>query len=95
MVPHSGAPSRAGQLRPLNQPRQIEIEIERHRPVALIEASQRHRIEQIQDTWVIDDEWWRDPISRQYFQVVLEGGVIRTIFHDRTSDTWFAQRYQG
>jgi len=61
--------------------------------VALIDPPHRYRIEQIQDTWIIDDEWWRDPISRQYFLVLLEGGIVRTIFHDRTSDTWFAQHY--
>jgi hypothetical protein len=93
MVSHSRTPSRAGQLRPLNRPRRIEIVVERERPVTLVEGSKRHRIETIQDTWIIDDEWWRDPISRQYFQVVLEGGIVRTIFHDRTSDTWFAQSY--
>ncbi|MDQ4044551.1 MAG: hypothetical protein M3173_03765 [Chloroflexota bacterium] len=93
MVSHSGTPSRAGQLRPLNHPRQIEVVVERGRPVTLVDRSHRHRIEQIQDTWIIDDEWWRDPISRQYFQVVLAGGIVRTIFHDRTSDIWFAQSY--
>ena len=93
MVSHSRTPSRAGQLRPLNQPRQIEVVVERGRPMTLIEAPHRHRVEQIQDTWIIDDEWWRDPISRQYFLVVLEDGIVRTIFHDRTSDTWFAQSY--
>ncbi len=93
MVSHPGTSSRAGQLRPLNQPRQIEVIVEGNRPAVLVDPPHRHRIEQIQDTWIIDDEWWRDPISRQYFQVLLEGGMVRTIFHDRTSDTWFAQSY--
>ena len=93
MVSHSRTPARAGQLRPLNQPKQIDVVVERDRPAVLIDRSHRHRIEQIQDTWVIDDEWWRDPISRQYFQVLLEGGTVRTIYHDRTSDTWHAQSY--
>lgn len=93
MVSHSGTPARPGQLRPLNQPRRIEVVVEHDRPVTLIDPPHLHRIEQIQDTWIIDDEWWRDPISRQYFQVLLEGGIARTIYHDRTSDTWFAQSY--
>jgi hypothetical protein len=93
MVSHSRTPSRAGQLRPLNQPRRIEVVVERERPVTLIDGQDRHRIVQIQDTWIIDDEWWRDPISRQYFQVVLEGGIVRTIYHDRASGTWHAQSY--
>ncbi len=67
--------------------------VERERPTVLVDGLHRHRIEQIQDTWIIDDEWWRDPISRQYFQVLLEGGIARTIYHDRASDTWHAQSY--
>lgn len=93
MVSHSGTPSRAGQLRPLNQPKSIDVTVAQDRPVALVDPPHRYRIEQIQDTWVIDDEWWRDPISRQYFRVLLEGGIVRTIFHDRTSNTWFTQSY--
>jgi hypothetical protein len=93
MVSHSRTPARAGQLRPLNQPRQIDVVVERDRPTALVDGPHQHRIEQIQDTWIIDDEWWRDPISRQYFQVLLEGGTVRTIYHDRASDTWHAQSY--
>ncbi len=93
MVSHSGTPSRAGQLRPLNQPKPIDVTVTQDRPVVLVDSPHRYRIEQIQDTWIIDDEWWRDAISRQYFQVLLEGGTVRTIFHDRASDTWFAQSY--
>jgi hypothetical protein len=50
-------------------------------------------IECIQDSWHVDDEWWRDPISRHYVQVILRDGARRTLFHDRIADRWFAQSY--
>jgi hypothetical protein len=93
MVSHSGTSPRTDQLRPLNRPKQIDVVVEQRRPIVVVEQSHRYRIEQIQDSWIIDDEWWRDPISRQYFQVMLEGGSLRTIFHDRTANTWFVQSY--
>lgn len=93
MVSHSGAAARAGQLRPLNQPQPIEVVVEDRRPAIIVDGRQRHCVARIQDTWIIDDEWWRSPISRQYFQVLLEEGGVRTIFHDRVADTWFAQAY--
>lgn len=93
MVSHPGTSSRAGQLRPLNRPRAVKVIVQGNRPAVLVDTPHRHRIEHIQDTWIIDDEWWRDSITRQYFQVLLEGGMVRTIFHDRASDTWFAQSY--
>jgi hypothetical protein len=47
----------------------------------------------IQDTWIIEDEWWRQPISRQYFAILLTNGQAHTIYHDRTSNHWYAQAY--
>jgi hypothetical protein len=62
-------------------------------PVALHQRGRRHVVESIQDSWHVDDEWWRDPISRHYVQVILCDGSIRTLFHDRIADRWFEQTY--
>jgi hypothetical protein len=93
MVSHTGTSSRPDHLRPLNEPRPLRIQLENGRPVALIDHSKRHPIANIQDTWIIEDEWWRQPISRQYFSILLSNGQTRTIYHDRTTNTWFAQAY--
>jgi hypothetical protein len=62
-------------------------------PVALRQRNRRHVVASIQDSWHVDDEWWRDPISRHYVQVILRDGAIRTLFHDRIADRWFEQAY--
>jgi hypothetical protein len=49
----------------------------------------------IRDSWRIDDEWWRDEISRRYFAVELEGGGNVTIYHDLTKDAWYVQPYEA
>jgi hypothetical protein len=47
-----------------------------------------------QDIWRVEDEWWRDtPVSRTYFEVLLENGQRITIFHDVMSRLWQKQRY--
>ena len=95
MVTDPGASSRPDQLRPLNQPRPIEVRTGPDgTPTVLIDRG-RHRIAEIQDTWRIDDEWWRGerPLSRRYYRVVLTTGEIRTIYHDREEDAWYAQGY--
>jgi hypothetical protein len=47
----------------------------------------------IQDRWRIDDEWWREhPISRMYYEIVLDDGSLFTIFQDLIADAWFEQR---
>jgi len=93
MVTHSRASSRSDQLRPLNRPRPVGVMVEDGLPIAMIDGGHRARIERIQDTWCIDDEWWRDPIARRYYRVRLETGTIRTLYEDRFQDAWFEQGY--
>jgi hypothetical protein len=48
-------------------------------------------VAEILDRWRIDDEWWRKEISRMYFQVLLEGGQLLTVFHDLIEEGWYEQ----
>lgn len=93
MVKDSRAAARADQLRPLNQPRLVTVQVTAGLPVAVIEGERHTPIKRIQDCWCIDDEWWRDPIQRRYYRVLLETGTIRTLYHDQMQDTWFEQAY--
>ena len=43
-----------------------------------------------QKIWRIDDEWWRSPISRLYYQVVLENGRVMTLYRDLTDECWYS-----
>jgi hypothetical protein len=49
-------------------------------------------VENILDVWRIDDEWWRLPISRLYYDVMLEGGGRVVLFKDLVTGDWFAQQ---
>lgn len=95
MVTHSGATLRTDQLRALNQPRPIAVEAQDDRPRALAagRARRRARVAQVQDVWRIDDEWWRAPISRRYFRLVLDDGSQRIVYHDLVAGRWFEQGY--
>jgi hypothetical protein len=59
----------------------------------LIDGQHRRRIERIQDSWCVDDEWWREPIQRRYYQIALDTGSIRTLYHDEVRGDWYEQRY--
>jgi hypothetical protein len=61
-------------------------------PVAVIEGGRRLRVARIEEAWQIEDEWWRQPIDRRYYRLTLEGGAVRTVYHDRIADVWYAQR---
>jgi hypothetical protein len=48
-------------------------------------------VETVLESWRIDDEWWRQLISRQYFAVILEGGARVVLFEDLVTHEWFMQ----
>lgn len=87
-------PAAESLVRTLNQPRLLEVEAdERGLPRRVTRRRQRLRIASVLDVWRIDDEWWREEISRRYFLVVLEGGISRTIYQDLVTGEWFEQSY--
>lgn len=79
-------------LRPLDLPRRLRVRTDTdNRPAAVKGRRGLVRIEAIRETWQIDDEWWRSPISRVYHTVVLEGGRLITLFYDQIDDEWYLQ----
>ncbi len=75
-------------LRALNVPRRVEVELDAvGSPVTVDLAT----VETVQETWRIDDEWWRMPIVRRYVEVILEGGGRVVLFEDLMTGEWFAQ----
>jgi hypothetical protein len=60
-------------------------------PIALWSGTRWTPIEATRERWRIDDEWWRDPVSREYHVVVLEGGRMTTIYRDLTTNSWYRQ----
>lgn len=93
MVKDSGTPSRPSRLRALNEPRPIQVLTEHDLPVAILRSDGRDAVENVQDTWIVQDEWWRQEINRQYYSLLLRNGTIRTIYHDRITDRWYEQAY--
>ena len=50
------------------------------------------RVEAVRERWRIDDEWWREPISREYLAVVLDDGRMLTLYQDLSDGLWYAQK---
>ena len=93
MVAPARAPLRTDRLRAVNEPTQVTVEADEFglpmtagRP-----DGQTARIESVNETWRIEDEWWRKIISREYFEVLMEGGKRVVLFHDLIAQNWFMQ----
>jgi len=77
-------------------PRRVTVDLDASgQPVAIRRSGGQSAnaavIEAVLESWCIDDEWWRQPISRRYLEVVLEGGGRVVLFEDLVCGEWFVQ----
>jgi len=99
MVAPARAPLRTDRLRAVNEPRQVAVEVNDDGSPAALKTLDGWtvglldgKIETIGETWRIDDEWWRQTISRVYWEVILKGGRRVVLFQDLISTAWFIQQ---
>ena len=53
----------------------------------------RQRVALVREEWRVVDRWWTDvPVTRRYFDVVLESGQHAVVFRDEDRASWFSQR---
>ena len=103
MVTSSRTPLRTDRLRTLNLPRPMSVELNddgvpkkvwRSRDNGGGHGGQEETaavVEAVLEMWRIDDEWWRQLISRRYFAVILEGGGRVVVFENLVTHEWFIQ----
>lgn len=91
-----GTPLGTGQLRALNQPRIIDVAVDRRGVPRMVRLGETAiRVVNISDVWRVDDGWWREEegqVSRMYFELTLESGAHLTLYHDLLRGTWYEQR---
>lgn len=89
MVAPPRTPLRADRLRALNVPQPVTVALDADGlPAAVSDTT----VESVREIWRIDDEWWRQPVSRRYHEVVLEGGRRVVLFEDLVTGDWFVQK---
>ena len=72
-------------LQPLASPRPVRVRTDRRsRPRAVRLRGRWRGVETIRESWRIDEEWWRQPASRRYYALVLEGGLPVTVYRELT-----------
>lgn len=79
-------------LRPLHLPSPATLRTDgRGRPAEVRISGRPLEVVQVREVWRIDDEWWREPLSRLYFEVVLENGSRTVLYRDLAEGGWYRQ----
>ena len=90
MVAHPGSARAVRSAGRLNAPRPALVEPGFDGTPRLVN---RQAVELVREEWRVVDRWWtEEPVSRRYFEVVLESGENAVVFRDEERGGWFAQR---
>lgn len=96
MVENPRAATGAGRLRRLNEPRPLAIEAGHDgTPKTIPWRGGYRRVAAVHESWRIDDEWWRDEVSRRYYAIELDDGSRLVVYRDLICGGWYAQPYHG
>ena len=81
-------------LKALGQPKLVVVRTdEQCDPVHVrLPGKTARRVAVIRERWQIDDEWWRQAISRKYRTIVLDDGRVLTLYHDLIDGVWYVQK---
>ena len=53
----------------------------------------RQAVALVREEWRVVDRWWtEEPVSRRYFDTVLEDGRCAVVFYDEDGRAWFTQK---
>jgi hypothetical protein len=90
VVAHSGSSRVVRAAGRLNEPRAAVVEARVDGTPVLVN---RQPVAVIREEWRVVDRWWtEEPVSRRYFEVVLQSGENAVVFRDEEKACWFTQR---
>lgn len=69
----------------------IEPELDAGGALVAIRWSGRREPVEVCNRWRVDENWWREPIARDYFKVVGTRWLA-LIYYDRVSRSWHLER---
>ena len=90
MVAHTGSTRAVRSAGRLNAPRPALVEANASGVPRLVN---RQSVALVREEWRVVDRWWtEEPVSRRYFDVVLETGENAVVYRDGESGAWLTQR---
>ena len=94
MLTTSGGTGGPDTVRRLNVPRPLRVEPGDDGVPRRVQHGGRWRgVVQVRERYRVEDRWWTsEPVAREYFDLLLEGGLPFAVFHDRIDTRWYAQR---
>ncbi len=75
------------------EPERVEVAAQEGRPFVVRIKKRPVLVRDVVNMWRIDEEWWRRPVSRLYFQLEMDNGARITVFRDLLGGSWYRQHW--
>ena len=90
MVENTGKTLHVDTCKPLNTPEALGVEEDSFGLPVAVRMKRRQTVISIEDKWRLDDEWWRaGPVSRLYYNVLLNTGQRLVLYKDLITGNWY------
>jgi len=75
----------------LSPPTPVEVTLNADGTLAFITGGWQGRVDPIA-RWKVETEWWKRPVVREYWKVLLNSSLLCDLYHDLETDRWFVER---
>lgn len=90
MLTTSGRQGDPDTVRRLSAPQSVRVEADTFgTPRRVFHRGLWRVVAQVKERWRTEDRWWtEEPISREYFELLLENGRLTSLYFDRLRLRW-------
>jgi hypothetical protein len=71
----------------------VAVETAEGVPARLQVGRRQHRVERVLARWRLETDWWRAPLSREYWKLWLRDDQVCEVYQDRLSGDWRITRW--
>ena len=74
----------------LEKPEELKVSVNiQGIPIALARNGERQRVTRVYQHWRVVEEWWGKEITRNYFRVKTNKGLVCDIYRDMPGGGWY------
>jgi len=74
----------------LEKPEELQVTMNvKGTPLTLARNGEKQRVTKVYQHWQAVEEWWGKEISRNYFRVKTNKGLVCDIYRDMPDDIWY------
>jgi hypothetical protein len=77
----------------LEKPEELRVRVNvQGVPLTIVRDGEKLRITKVYEQWRVTEEWWGKEVSRNYFKVKTNKGLVYDIYRDMPGGNWYLSK---